>query len=371
MYPRKALADFLEDRVIYRSLIPADPNLPCLADIWSEIGLESFRIPRKTEPVYAAAVARFLQAAQARRGQPPLARMLFVGDTHMNDGTAAKNLGQHLPMRGFIGADRLAEAKKIDIQGPLMIANRWQALIDFLDWAKDEGMAVDERTVLVLDIDKTAIGARGRNDKVIDQARVNAVGLTVEELLRGQFDEAGFRRVYDRLAQPAYHPFTADNQDYVAYISLMVVGEVYPVDRFWSDLDQGRLSGFHQFVTLCDARQGQMNEGLLAAHREVTGNMAKNDPTPFKSFRYREYNTTVAMMDVLPDDSPLPDILAREITITGEVAEMSEQLAAQGVLIFGLSDKPDEASLPPAEAAARGALPLHRRTMKVAGSLNS
>lgn len=371
MYPRKSLADFLEDRVIYRSLIPADPNLPRLADIWSEVGLESFRIPRKTEPVYAAAVARFLQAAQARRGQPPLERMLFVGDTHMNDGTAARNLGQHLPMRGFIGADRPAEVKKIDLQGPLMIANRWHALVDFLDWAKDEGLAGDERTVLVLDIDKTAIGARGRNDKVIDQARVNAVRLTVEELLGGQFDEADFRRVYDRLAQPAYHPFTADNQDYVAYISLMVVGGVYPVDRFWSELDQGRLSGFHQFVTLCDARQGQMNPGLLAAHREVTGNMAKNDPTPFKSFRYREYNTTVAMMDVLPDDSALPDILAREITITGEVAEMSEQLAAQGVLIFGLSDKPDEASLPSAEAAARGALPLHRRTMKVAGSLNS
>lgn len=370
MYPRKSLADFLEDRIVYRSLIPADANLPRLADIWSRIGLETLRIPRKTEPVYAAAVAHFLQAAQASRGLPPLERLLFVGDTHMNDGTAARNLGQHLPMRGFIGADRPAEEKQLQLQESLMIANRWQALADFLDWVKDEDFGLDERTVLVLDIDKTAIGARGRNDKVIDQARVNAVRLTVEELLGGGFDETSFRNVYDRLTQPKYHPFTADNQDYVAYISLMIVGGVYPAERFWSEVDESRLSGFHQFVTLCDARQSRMSAGLRAAHQEVTGNVAKDDPTPFKSFRYREYHTTVAAMDLLPDETPLAEILAREITITGEVADLSQQLAGQGVLIFGLSDKPDEASIPSPEAASQGALSLHQRTMKVVGSLN-
>src|SRR5512147_2453158 len=98
MYPRKRLADFLGDRVVYRNLAPADPTLPRLADIWTEIGLETLRIPRKTEPLYAAAVYRFLQTAQAQRGQPSLEYLLFVGDTFMNDGTAAQNLGVHLPM---------------------------------------------------------------------------------------------------------------------------------------------------------------------------------------------------------------------------------------------------------------------------------
>jgi len=205
---------------------------------------------------------------------------------------------------------------------------------------------------------------------VIDQARVNAVRLTVEEVLGGNFDEAQFRTVYDRLAQATYHPFTADNQDYVAYISLMVAGGLYPVDRFWADLDGGRLSGFHQFVTLCDARQAEMSPGLLTAHREVTGYMAQDDPTPFKSFRYREYGKTVAAMNFLPDETPLADLLAREITLTGEVAELSEELAARGVLTFGLSDKPDEASFPPTEAAAQGAQPLHRVELKVVGSLS-
>ena len=63
-------------------------------------------------------------------------------------------------------------------------------------------------------------------------------------------------------------------------------------------------------------------------------------------------------------------MLAQEITMTGEVVEIVEQLAAQGVLTFGLSDKPDEASVPPPQAAAQGALPLHRVAMKVVGKLN-
>jgi len=369
MYPRKCMSDFLGDRVAYRNLIPADPNLPKLADIWQEIGLEKFRVPRKTEPVYAAAVYRYLQAAQVKRGQPPLERILFVGDTPMNDGTSAKNLGEYLPMRCFIGADRLADEKQIKFEGPLMLANRWQALADFLAWVQKEGFAFDERTALILDLDKTTLGPRGRNDKVIDKARVTAVRLTVEELLGGDFDEAAFRSVYDQLNQLEYHQFTGDNQDYLAYISLMVVGQIYPAERLWADLESGRLTGFHQFVTLCDGHQSRMSGGLLAAHREVTGNIAKSDPTPFKSFRFREYHCTVALMDILPNDTPEAELLAGEITLTGEVVDLTEQLAAEGVLTFGLSDKPDEASVPPAENAAKGALPLHQVVMKVVGAL--
>jgi hypothetical protein len=369
MYRRKSLSDFLGERVAYRNLVPADPTLPRLADLRSELGLESQQMPRKTSLPYAAVVYRFLQAAQSQRGEPPLERLLFVGDTLMNDGTAAKNLGEFLPVRCFIGADRLAEVEKITTDDYLMKANRWQALTDFLDWVQTEGFTLNSRTALVLDLDKTTHGGRGRNDHAIDQARITAVRRTVEEVLGETFDEAAFRStVYDRLNKPDYHAFTADNQDYKAYISLMVAGHVYAPERFWADLTEGRLTGFHQFVTLCDAHQDHMSAGLRAAHREVTGNMAKGDPTPFKSFRFREYHATVELIDALPDDTPLAELLAREIVMTGEVAEAAERLAAQGVLIFGLSDKPDEATLPPPEAA-EGAAPLHRVVMKVVGGL--
>jgi hypothetical protein len=96
--------------------------------------------------------------------------------------------------------------------------------------------------------------------------------------------------------------------------------------------------------------------------------MAQGDPTPFKSFRFREYHATVNLIDYMPEDTPEADLLAHEIVMTGEVADLAEDLAAQGVLVFGLSDKPDEATLPPPESAV-GALPLHQIVMRVVGGL--
>ncbi len=371
MYLRQTLADFLDDRVVYRNLIPCDPALPRLADIWQEIGLDTLRVPRKTEPVYAVAAHYFLQAAQSLRGLPPLQRLLFIGDTPLNDGTSARNLGEYLPLRGFIGQDKLTEEKRVNLEGSLMFGNRWQALTDFLAWAQSEGFVFDGQTALVLDLDKTAFGPRGRNDKVIDQARVTALLQIAEAALGDQLDRPALHTVYQHLHQSQYHPFTRDNQDYLAYITLMVISRIYPAERLYTDLESGRLTSIHQFVTLCDACQLQMSAGLQAVHREVTGAMAKNDPTPFKSFRFREYQATVALMDVLPDDTPRAEVLAQEITLNGEVVAIAHQLASQGVLTFGFSDKPDEASIPPAEVAAQGALPLHRVKMKVIGELGN
>ena len=57
------------------------------------------------------------------------------------------------------------------------------------------------------------------------------------------------------------------------------------------------------------------------------------------------------------------------IVLTGEVLEVTALLAEKGALTFGLSDKPDEGSVPSAEASAQGAQPLHRVEMKVIGTL--
>jgi hypothetical protein len=369
MYPKATLADWLGDRVVYRNLAPADPKLPCLSDVWREIGLEDYRVPRKTEPAYAAAVFRFLEAAQAARGAPPLRHLLFVGDTFMNDGTAARNLAAHLPLRGFIGDDRPGEPEQVKVDGLLLVANRWARAEELPAWAQEQGLACDERAALLVDVDKTFIGARGRNDGVIDGARVAAVRQTVEELMGDEFDEPSFRAVYDVLKQQKYHYFTADNQDYLAYMCLMVAGGIFPAEELWDELGAGRLSGFTQFVTLCDARRGRMGEGLTLAHREVTANVRRGDPTPFKSFRYREYLATVARMDCLPDETPRADVLKQEIVITGEVAQLARRLADMGVLTFGISDKPDEASLPTQALAEQGKPPLHRARMKVVGPI--
>jgi len=372
-FPRATLADFLGDFVVYRNLEPADQRLQGLKAAWPEIGLAAYRIPRKAEPSYADAVLHFLRQAQALRGiaQPPK-RLLYIGDTRLLDGTAYRNLcaASGWPGRGFIASEDMAAAPHIKIEGNLCLANRWAALPDFLDVVQAQGLPLDEATAAVVDLDKTALGARGRNDRAVDAARVDGVQRTVGKALGAGFDEAAFRAVYDELNQPRYHPFTADNQDILAYVCLMAIGGVYDVAKLLEDIGSGRMSAFEPFIEACHealGQPGQSSAALRAVHDEVHSNFRRGDPTPFKSFRRQEYLTTVGRMDFLPDDTEWDVLLREEITLTCEVVETVRWLQARGVLCFGISDKPDEASLPTPAQAEEGYPALHRARMKVVG----
>ena len=364
---RMCLSDLLGDFVVYRNLEPSDRRVRGLSAIHAELGLPAGRIPRKSEPEYAAAVVHLLQQAQSVRGAGcSLARLLYIGDTRLNDGTAARHLARHLTMRAFIGEDRPQEPVRFKVQDEIVFANRWTALGDFLRWVPGQGFAVDAATAVVLDLDKTAIGARGRNDKPIDQARVDAALDIARSTLGEGFRIEAFRPIYDELHKPAYHFITTDNQDYLVYISLMASAGLYDRDALLADLQAKRLTTFEEFVAVCEHRL-QDFPALQPIHTEVASNLRRGDPTPFKSFRYREYECTLARMDKLPDDTPREQLLAQEITLTREVADAAIELDERGALLFGLSDKPDEASLPRPELAQRGYAPLHHVTLKVIG----
>jgi hypothetical protein len=369
MFERASLYEFLGDLVVYRNLEPCDARVPGLSALRPRLGLEPRAVPRKAEPEYAAVVIEILRAAQDLRlpGQP-LARLLYVGDTVMNDRGAISNLRAHLPTLGFIGCDEADAPRRIEVEEGVMTANRWDALVDFVRWVEGQDFTLDEKTAAVIDLDKTAFGARGRNDKTIDAARVEAVRRTAEEVLGGAFDEATFLPIYNELKRPPYHPFTADNQDYLTYICLMASANVYPFNQLLDDLAAGRLTSFAQFIEICNQKIGQEGQRLLPVHQEVYGHFRRGDPTPFKSFRYREYQATVARMDALPDETELRELLQREIVLTPEVLDVCRLFKERGVLLFGLTDKPDEASIPSPDLATQGYLPLHRVTMKVVGN---
>ncbi len=367
-----SLYDFLGDLVVYRNLEPTDKRLPGLKEIWPNLEMESYRIPRKMEPIYAKVVLYLIERAQALRlPQKKLERLLYIGDTRMNDGTAIRNfraLG-NLEVSGFICKEDMASDKDVEVQNDIFYANRWRALVDFLSYLRGEGFSIDEATVAVIDMDKTAIGARGRNDKAIDRARVEAVQRTVEEVLGGEFQENEFRPIYDELNQPPYHPFTADNQDNLAYISLMLSAGIYDFQAFLSDLSKGNLKTFSEFVEICGKRLETIGpRELRKVHDEVKGNLSIGDPTPFKSFRYKEYETTLAHMQASAPSKDLASVLAEDIVTTKEVADLAHFLREQGALLFTISDKPDEASVPRDELRARGFLPLHQIATKVVGT---
>jgi hypothetical protein len=220
---------------------------------------------------------------------------------------------------------------------------------------------------VIVDLDKTAIGARGRNSHVIDQARIEAVRQTVESLLGEAFDLQRFLFSYNQLNQPEFHPFTADNQDYLAYICLILGSGLYDVEKIMREVRGRRLLSFRQFIDQVETHKSQLAPSLQAIHESIYANVQAGDPTPFKAFRYHEYQLTVQRMGWLPDSTPLDVLLREEIVLTHEVRALALDWKAQGAILFGLSDKPDEASIPQADLAAKGYQPLHRTVTHVVG----
>jgi hypothetical protein len=250
------------------------------------------------------------------------------------------------------------------LEGHIAAANRWSLLDGFLS---DVDFSLDETTVLVLDLDKTALGARGRNDGPIDSARINAMRQTIQSALKGNLDEARFQHAYNTLNQPEFHPFTGDNQDYLAYLCLLLGGEALELDGLVTGIRAGRWDSFPAFLkSMHDNRESLNKTGLSSAHDTVWQAVQDGDPTPYKDFRRAEF---LATLDLFTTDTSgsVERILDKYITITAEVYHAALQLRQQGVTVLGISDKPDLSSVPDGEQAAAGISPLHRQQTLIVG----
>jgi hypothetical protein len=146
------------------------------------------------------------------------------------------------------------------------------------------------------------------------------------------------------------------------------------------EIHAGTMHSFEQFIAWADGELRARNPispkksdfsagmaGLQAIHREVYPLVLAGDPTPFKAFRRQEYLCTAERFGCLPDDSPIQQMLSEQVCITQEVREVALWLKGRGCLLLTMSDKPDEATLPTAELAAQGYLPLHRTPTTAVG----
>ena len=360
--------------MVYRNLVAMDARLPGLDDIRGVVGIPNNVTPRKSELNYGRVMVHLLREARALDAPgTEIARLVYVGDTRLNDGTAFVNACRagNWPGIAFIGS-RKGDTPQVEIVEecgyPLYLANRWSMLADFDVYCREYGFPLDEGTAVILDLDKTLLGARGRNDHVINVARVAAVRRTVGELLGATFNPESFQEAYDLLNQTEFHPFTTDNQDYLAYICLIVGSGLYALAPLVDDILTGRWASFVPFIDAVNARTGELPADLRAIHRDIYTFVQQGDPTPFKAFRYNEYRETVGRMGALPEDADAEVLLAQEICITREVQEVAMAWRDQGALLFGLSDKPDEASIPPEELAAQGYVPIHRARTHMVGA---
>jgi len=372
VYGETSLYEFLGDCVVYRNLEPSDPNLPKLRYMRTTRGYQTKSIPRKAEIGYADVIIGLLKAAQKQRQIPSeIRRMIYIGDTHLLDGTAYGNLCQVSGWRGlaFICSENMKSPSHLkemnhESGNPMVLANRWESLRSFSELAIKHNMPSDESSVVIIDIDKTALGARGRNDQVIDRVRVQAVQDTVAEFLGNNFDQVSFQNAYYQLNKSEFHPFTTDNQDYLAYICLMLVSGTYQLDYVITEVENKRLITFWQFIEAVNCKRKELPKEVVDIHDLIFHNVKAGDPTPFKAFRRNEYLRTIARFgdtQFFSEEEITPEArLGEEVLITQEVREIAQGWQEQGALLFGLSDKPDEAATPTPELTARGYLPIHR-----------
>jgi len=365
-------ADFLDDFVVYRRLEPADSRLPGLGSLAAELGLAVGMPPRKNEREYARVIACILDAARTLEGGS-LQELLYIGDSPL-DGQAFTNLlGERDWLgRAFIGRDTLSEEPTLKMDGLLCFSNRWGNLPEFLRMARRDGFRLDTSSAVVVDLDKTLLGPRGRNDTTIDGARSQAAIRVAQHVLRDATAHAEFSRVYREMHQPKYHFFTGDNQDYLVYCALMIAAGVYSLPVLQDDLATRKICSFSDFVALVDRELSRRTTPALSViQREVFDNLQAGDPTPFKSFRREEYLTTVGRMGGTAPRMDIKAVLEDRITLNYEVVQLLQYVKRRGVLALALSDKPDEAVFPTDDLVIRGYRPLHHvETLMVGEDLN-
>jgi hypothetical protein len=175
------------------------------------------------------------------------------------------------------------------------------------------------------------------------------------------FDKPLFVQHYSELNRSRYHFLTADNQDYLAYICLMLNAGLVSFDELTAEIESNSIENFDQFIRWADSRMMINNTGqtLLEVHESVLASVRVGDPTPFKRFRRQEFVCTVEHMGCAPDDAPTSELLDQEITLTEEVYQVSEWLKQRGAFLLCLSDKPDEASRP-SKGYTADLPPIHR-----------
>ena len=369
---RAALHDLMGDFFLFRSLEPLDVRLRGLPELHQKLQLQENSIPRKVEPEYGQVVAEILKNAH-HLIQPDLRldTLLYIGDTPGSDLQAFRNICRAGNWSGaaFIGKD-VPQPAEVEIQksgNRLEVrADRWSALKNFFQILDEEKLEVGRNAVVLIDVDKTILGARGRNDHLINQARIEAVRSTLAAALGKKFVLEEFEASYQEINQNKYHFFTADNQDFVAYICLIIGSDLISRKNLIEKLNDGEFKGFDAFLDWIDERKSGLNDELRDLHKRFFQRVRAGDPTPFKEFRREEFRQTVQRMGTADVGLPAVELLNTEIVITGEVFMAARMLAEQGAVLFGLSDKPDEATLPGVEEPDQ--LPLHKIQTHIVGS---
>ena len=108
-FGKSTVSAFLGDQIVFRNLIPRDPRLPSLHDLRRKLSFPENFLPRKSMPDYGAVITEMVRALhKITTTGTSLERIIYIGDTRMNDGQAFLNICNASGCKGvaFIGADK-------------------------------------------------------------------------------------------------------------------------------------------------------------------------------------------------------------------------------------------------------------------------
>ncbi len=346
MYKIEKLNSIFENYMVFRELNPVRKNLPQFEEIKRELHFE--RLPRKKDALYAEALGYIFKSIRDFK------KVFYIGDTLLSDGAVIKNFAKSGLFYSFGIITREEGEEQIELRENFVFNTRWADLRKAIELAESKSFAIDSSTVFVIDIDKTAIGARGRNDSAIDKARTDAIFQLAGEIFE-RFDKDGFFSVYDKLNKKDYFYITSDNQDFVSILSMLIYGGAINFEELKA------MSGIEEALCFAISRA----KGALRKVAEtVYKNVLSGNPTTFPSFRKAEFRKTIERMNFLPQNAPVSALLEEEILITGEVFSAAVYAKERGALVFGVSDKPALSTMP---SGSVNLPPIFEKEMKVFG----
>ncbi|MFC1556315.1 hypothetical protein ACFL67_04445 [candidate division KSB1 bacterium] len=348
IFGQASLYDLFQENIIYRNLDIIDIRYPKFYEIKNQLHIQD--LPRKNSKDYASVVLSILRSIN-----PDVDSVLYFGDSQL-DIALVQNIFeiQDIEVRGFIYSSH--EYKDL----PVYYYKSWEKIFDFITCCKK---LIGQNTIAVFDLDKTIIGAKGRNESVINDVRFDAVYEQLKNL-ENSISRDSAKRIYDIL-QLNHADYTQDNQDTTALLTILIAHRIIDFDKL-DEFKKGnvKLTDLTSLAMLdCD------NDLLKKLTAEIQKKLSKRSPTFFIPFRESEFKATIARFNRYPKEKGVEFIVNNEITITKEICDAVHFLNNNSVTCVCLSDKPDEAVFPASSAnGKKQEKPLHLKQAKIVGN---
>lgn len=343
-----SIRQLFENYIILRDLEPRHPDIPGLNVLRKQLDIPENVIPRKNEPDYAKVIEAFVEHISAGK----VKNIFYIGDTFFNDGNVVRNIASrnNYNVLGFIcnqvQEDRLGEF----LLGNIIFSDDWSHLWKLLEEGLKRDFTLSPETIAIFDLDHTVYSAKGRVDKQLKKARLEAVSSLLYEVLgEERYDYQRVQYYYREFDNDAFHCFTKDNQDYVVFLTLVCCLGLTDLEEVRKELNEPGKS----IITFIETMRAKVElrkskedlEEVWKIIQEIYFNSRLGDQTPCKYFREKEYIATSKYMTIQPLVKE-PNDIQNKIVITKEIVEFIQFLTPYGIRAIALSDRPGEATEP-------------------------